>query len=157
MANLKASGAFKVVCDSYVTSDSGTGIVHQAPAFGEDDYRVGLANGIFKKGQEPQICPVDPSGKFLPVVTDFAGLYVKDADKEIIKKLKADGKFYTSENIVATCALHALWKANALHALLTRRTHQRKSALRAFISESALECVNVRRYLPHATFYIAEL
>lgn len=38
-----------------------------------------------------QICPVDPSGKFLPVVTDFAGMYVKDADKEIIKKLKADG------------------------------------------------------------------
>ena len=55
MAHLKASGAFKVVCDSYVTSDSGTGIVHQAPAFGEDDYRVGLANGIFKKGQEPQV------------------------------------------------------------------------------------------------------
>lgn len=39
------SGAFRVVADSYVTSDSGTGVVHQAPAFGEDDMRVCLANG----------------------------------------------------------------------------------------------------------------
>ena len=41
----KAKGSFKVCTDTYVTADSGTGIVHQAPAFGEDDYRVSLANG----------------------------------------------------------------------------------------------------------------
>ena len=44
-AELKAAGAFRVCGDAYVTSDSGTGIVHQAPAFGEDDYRVCLAHG----------------------------------------------------------------------------------------------------------------
>ena len=43
--SLKAQGAFKVVCDGYVTATGGTGVVHQAPAFGEDDYRVALANG----------------------------------------------------------------------------------------------------------------
>eukprot|EP00116_Pleurobrachia_bachei_P002236 sb/3462498/ len=84
--------AFKVCLDGYVTSDSGTGIVHQAPAFGEDDYRVCLANGVFKKGQEPAICPIDASGKFTPVVSDFAGQYVKDADKQIIKHLKGTGR-----------------------------------------------------------------
>ncbi len=41
----KQKGSFKVCADTYVTADSGTGIVHQAPAFGEDDYRVSLANG----------------------------------------------------------------------------------------------------------------
>ncbi len=46
-ADLKQSGAFRVVADGYVTADSGTGVVHCAPAFGEDDYRVCLANGMF--------------------------------------------------------------------------------------------------------------
>ena len=48
----KSSGSFRVVSDSYVTNDSGTGIVHQAPAFGEDDYRVCIKHGIIKKGEE---------------------------------------------------------------------------------------------------------
>ena len=43
--HLKGKGAFRVVCDGYVTATGGTGVVHQAPAFGEDDYRVALANG----------------------------------------------------------------------------------------------------------------
>ena len=41
--------AFKVVADNYVSDDSGTGVVHCAPAFGEDDYRVCLANGVIQK------------------------------------------------------------------------------------------------------------
>ena len=44
-AHLKASGAFRVVGDGYVTATGGTGVVHQAPAFGEDDNRVCLAQG----------------------------------------------------------------------------------------------------------------
>ena len=91
--------AFKVCLDGYVTSDSGTGVVHQAPAFGEDDYRVCLANGVFKKGQEPTICPVDASGKFTATVTDFAGQYVKDADKHIIKHLKGTGRMVHASTI----------------------------------------------------------
>ena len=74
--------------DAYVTDDSGTGIVHQAPAFGEDDYRVCLAHGVIKKGGAVP-CPVDDDGCFTPAVVDFAGKHVKEADKEIIAKVKS--------------------------------------------------------------------
>lgn len=68
--------AWRVVSDTYVTDDSGTGVVHQAPAFGEDDYRVCIASGVVAKGVSVP-CPVDAAGRFLPEVTDFAGEYVK--------------------------------------------------------------------------------
>ncbi|CAD5123301.1 DgyrCDS11658 [Dimorphilus gyrociliatus] len=83
----EAKGAFKVLCDRYVTDTSGTGIVQQAPYFGEDDYQVNLRYGIIDKDQEP-ICPVDDSGKFTAAVSDFKGMYVKDADKGILKMIK---------------------------------------------------------------------
>jgi isoleucyl-tRNA synthetase len=83
--------AFKVLLDNYVTEESGTGIVHQAPYFGEDDYRVCLANGVIKRDQEI-VCPLDASGKFTQEVTDFQGQYVKDADKNIIAMLKQKGR-----------------------------------------------------------------
>ncbi|CAG8768386.1 5255_t:CDS:2, partial [Acaulospora colombiana] len=67
---------FIVVNDTYVTDDSGTGIVHQAPAFGEDDYRVCIANNIISEdGYLP--CPVDEQGRFTNEVPDFAGIHVK--------------------------------------------------------------------------------
>ena len=44
-ARFKATGAFRVLCDTYVRADSGTGVVHNAPAFGEDDYRIGIQHG----------------------------------------------------------------------------------------------------------------
>ena len=53
-ARFKASGAFRVVCDEYVTASGGTGVVHQAPAFGEDDYRVAIANGAPMIGSRVQ-------------------------------------------------------------------------------------------------------
>lgn len=62
--------------DTYVTSESGTGVVHQAPGFGEDDFRVCMGYGIFKKG-DSVVCPVDASGLFTAEVTDFSGQYVK--------------------------------------------------------------------------------
>ncbi|MDC1529255.1 isoleucine--tRNA ligase [Gammaproteobacteria bacterium] len=89
---LEAEGAFVVVADNYVTTEAGTGIVHQAPAFGEDDFRVLKANGI-----AALVCPVDLEGKFTEEVTDFVGIYVKDADKDIIRKLKEEGKLYIQE------------------------------------------------------------
>uniref|UniRef100_A0A1L8DRS7 Isoleucine--tRNA ligase, cytoplasmic n=1 Tax=Nyssomyia neivai TaxID=330878 RepID=A0A1L8DRS7_9DIPT len=85
--------AFKVLVDDYVTEESGTGVVHQAPYFGEDDYRVCLANGIITRDQEI-ICPVDASGRFTNEVRDFQGQYVKDADKNIIALLKKMGRLY---------------------------------------------------------------
>ena len=87
-------GAFVVVSDDYVTTESGTGLVHQAPAFGEDDNRVLKANGI-----EALVCPVTLSGEFTDEVPDFAGQHVKEADKGIIAKLKSEGSLYRQEVI----------------------------------------------------------
>lgn len=92
-------GAFVVVADNYVTDDSGTGIVHQAPAFGEDDFRVCMANGVIRIG-EPVPCPVDLSGRFEAPVADFEGSYVKDADKDIIAKIKEMGRLVDHSNLM---------------------------------------------------------
>jgi isoleucyl-tRNA synthetase len=78
--------AFKVVGAEYVSTATGTGIVHQAPAFGEDDYLVGKAEGL------PMIMPVTLQGTFTKAVPDFAGVHVKEADKGIVHMLKEQGK-----------------------------------------------------------------
>ena len=64
--------AFRVISDNYVTEEGGTGIVHQAPAFGEDDYRVCLLHGIVSKGEDLP-CPVDANGRFTKDVPEFKG------------------------------------------------------------------------------------
>ncbi|EQC46743.1 isoleucine--tRNA ligase [Bacteriovorax sp. BSW11_IV] len=92
---LKAEGAFQILNDEYVTTDNGTGIVHLAPAFGEDDNRVMKAAGI-----SAEVCPLDDAGKFTKEVTTYVGQYVKDADKNIIKDLKDNGKMYDQNTIV---------------------------------------------------------
>ncbi|XP_070500777.1 isoleucine--tRNA ligase, cytoplasmic [Chironomus tepperi] len=87
--------AFRVLCDNYVTEGSGSGIVHQAPYFGEDDYRVCLNHNVIKRDQEI-ICPLDANGRFTKEVPDFEGQYVKDADKNIMKVLKEKGRLVRS-------------------------------------------------------------
>lgn len=89
---VKDQKAYYVVCDSYVTLTDGTGIVHCAPAFGEDDARVGKDNNL------PFVQLVNEEGKFLKEVTDWAGVFVKDADEDIIKKLKQENKLLKAEN-----------------------------------------------------------
>lgn len=93
----KERNAFRVVCDDYVTNDSGTGAVHQSPYFGEDDFRICLSYGIISKDMEP-VCPVDDAGRFTDEVVDFKGLYVKDADKLIIKHLKTLDRLVAQSN-----------------------------------------------------------
>lgn len=89
---LEKDGYFVMLNDEYVTTTDGTGIVHQAPGFGEDDNRVMKAAGLTEV-----IVPLDLSSKFTPEVKDFAGMYIKDADKDIIKNLKERGQlFYQS-------------------------------------------------------------
>jgi len=85
----REKGAFVILADDYVTTESGTGIVHQAPAFGEDDKRIMEAAGI-----EAFACPVDLHGIFSSEVGEFSGMYVKDADKGIIKALKDSSALY---------------------------------------------------------------
>ncbi|EFN83482.1 isoleucine--tRNA ligase, cytoplasmic [Harpegnathos saltator] len=91
----RKKGAFRVLNDTYVTAETGTGIVHQAPYFGEDDFRCCLEAGIITRDQEA-VCPVDSCGLFVEPVHDFLGKYVKDADKEIIKYLQAKKKLVVS-------------------------------------------------------------
>ena len=86
-------GGFSILEDDYVTPENGTGIVHQAPAFGEDDYRIFQKAGI----DVPPICPIDMSGKFTSAVEDFSGIYVKDADKEITKAIRDKGLLFKQE------------------------------------------------------------
>ncbi|CBQ72357.1 probable ILS1-isoleucyl-tRNA synthetase [Sporisorium reilianum SRZ2] len=83
--------AFRVLSDTYVTSDAGTGIVHQAPAFGDDDHRVAIAHGVISRDETPPN-PVDGSGRYTNEVPDYEGVHVKDADKAIQKDLKARGR-----------------------------------------------------------------
>jgi isoleucyl-tRNA synthetase len=83
--------AFYVTLGDFVTTEDGTGIVHIAPAFGEDDYQVMLKYDL------PVIQPVDASGKFTEQVTDFKGRFVKETDDDIIAKLKSEGKLYKKE------------------------------------------------------------
>lgn len=74
--------AYYIIADNYVTMDDGTGIVHIAPAFGEDDSRVCKENGL------PFICHVNTQGKFVPETGEWSGLFVKDTDKLVIRDLK---------------------------------------------------------------------
>ena len=90
--------AFRVLTDKYVTSDSGTGIVHQAPAFGEDDFRVCISAGVVT-GENDLPMPIDASAKFLPIIKEYAGLNVKEADKPIQKDLKVKGRLIRQTQI----------------------------------------------------------
>lgn len=74
---------FQVTAAPFVSTEDGTGIVHIAPAFGEDDFQVGAAL------QFPIICPVDDEGKFTDEVPDWKGMLIFDADEPIIREIKA--------------------------------------------------------------------
>lgn len=74
--------AHYIISDNYVTMDDGTGIVHIAPAFGEDDSRVCKENDL------PFICHVNTQGNFIDECGEWAGIFVKDADKLVIRDLK---------------------------------------------------------------------
>ena len=83
--------AFYVTTADFVSIEEGTGIVHIAPAFGEDDYNVCRREGV------PLIKPVNEEGKFTDTL--WKGMFVKDADKYIIKWLKKEGKLYKKETV----------------------------------------------------------
>ncbi len=74
--------AFRILTDDFVDTGEGTGVVHTAPGFGEDDQRIGEANGI------SLVVPVNDEGRFTDEVSDFAGQNVFDANAEVIRWLK---------------------------------------------------------------------
>lgn len=94
-SHLEKDGYFVVLNDEYVTTGDGTGIVHQAPGFGEDDNRV------MKENKLPEVVvPLNLSAQFTEEVSDFKGLFIKDADKEIIKNLKDRGQLFLQSTLV---------------------------------------------------------
>ncbi|KAF9568003.1 hypothetical protein CPC08DRAFT_813816 [Agrocybe pediades] len=90
--------AFRVLVDTYVTDADGTGIVHQAPAFGEDDHRIAIAHGVLRPDEMPP-CPIDDKGHFTKEVPDFEGLHVKAADSPIQKYLKAKNRLIVQSTL----------------------------------------------------------
>ena len=77
-----------VVLANYVTTEDGTGLVHQAPAFGADDLAVCRSYGL------PVVNPIAPDGHFLADVPVVGGVFFKEADKPLVKELKASGALY---------------------------------------------------------------
>ena len=77
--------AFRIIAGDFVTTEDGTGVVHLAPGFGEDDQRVCSENGI------GLVVPVDSRGLFTSEVPDFEGMLVFDANPQIIRELKSRG------------------------------------------------------------------
>lgn len=86
-------GAFRLFNADYVSTEDGTGIVHIAPAFGEDDSKVFAGSGV------PFVEPIDAECKFTKEVSDYTGRFVKDCDKDIMDCLKKEGKLVKRETI----------------------------------------------------------
>lgn len=87
-------GAFRMLVDPFVSIEDGTGIVHLAPAYGEDDYRVCREEGI------ELVDPLDDECRFLEPVSEYKGQFCKDADKAIIRRLKDEGKLVRHSTLV---------------------------------------------------------
>ncbi len=85
--------AFRILVGGFVTVEDGTGIVHMAPGFGEDDQKLCDANGI------PTIAPVDAQGRFDNRVPDYAGRHVFDTNRDIIRRLREEGKLVRHDTI----------------------------------------------------------
>ncbi|PJD97966.1 MAG: isoleucine--tRNA ligase [Parachlamydia sp.] len=86
-------GAFRVIEESSISTEEGTGLVHCAPAFGEVDFYAAKKAGI------DLVCPVSKNGLFTEEIPEYTGQFVKDADKDIIRRLKGEGRVFHQ----ATC------------------------------------------------------
>ena len=91
---LDQPGAFRVLAGEFVTTLEGTGVVHMAPGFGEDDQRTCEAAGI------AVVCPVDDRGRFTDEVPDYRGVQVFDANQPIIRDLRARGSLVRHDSFV---------------------------------------------------------
>jgi isoleucyl-tRNA synthetase len=93
----KEMGCFRVIAADFVEEGTGTGLVHIAPGFGEDDFKACCKAGIIKPDSPP--CPVNDNGIFTDPVTEYKGMYIKKADPLIKEKLKKDGRLIVSSTI----------------------------------------------------------
>ncbi len=93
-ADRRDQGAFRVVAADFVSTEEGTGIVHIAPGFGEDDHLLGRREGI------PVVCPLDEDCCFTHEVGDYQGQFVKEADSPIIRRLRQSGQLFAEGSLV---------------------------------------------------------
>lgn len=103
---LSAENAYRVVAGSHVTADDGTGIVHIAPAFGEDDLRVGREEHL------PILDTVDEEGKLIAACGPFGGLFIKKADPKVIEDLREQNLLFRAETL--THSVPICWRCNAV-------------------------------------------
>ena len=94
-AKFAEQGAFRVLNDDFVSTEDGTGLVHMAPAYGEDDFRICKAAGINVIAD-----PLDASCNFTAELPEYAGRFCKDCDKDLIRRLKQEGKLVHQSTIV---------------------------------------------------------
>jgi len=93
-SELGKDGAFRVVAADFVSTEDGTGIVHIAPGFGEDDYQLGQREGL------PIVCPIDEDCAFTAEIPDYQGQFVKDTDTPVIRRLRASGQLFAESSYV---------------------------------------------------------
>ncbi|ANQ09717.1 Isoleucine--tRNA ligase [Plasmodium coatneyi] len=92
--------AYKILADDFVTDDAGTGIVHCAPTYGEDDFRVCKNNGVIDPEKSIFIDPIDANGYFTSEVEMVQNLFIKEADNVIKKYLKNENRLLSNNTIV---------------------------------------------------------
>ncbi len=102
---MRNDGAFRVVPADFVSTEDGTGIVHTAPGFGEDDHQLGKKEGL------PVFCPIDEDCAFTDEVPDYQGQFVKDVDKTVVRRLRDEGTLFDAGTI--THAYPFCWRCES--------------------------------------------
>lgn len=92
-SQLADEGAFRIVGADFVSTDDGSGIVHIAPGFGEDDFQLGQREGL------PTVCPIDEDCRFTAEITDYVGQFVKDVDTPVLRHLRGTGQLFNEGSI----------------------------------------------------------
>lgn len=92
------SDCFQVIMATYVDADEGTGLVHQATAFGQEDYDAAKASGFISSNRLPP-CPVTEKGEFTTEISEYAGLHVKIEDKAILRDLRSSGRLLVESQV----------------------------------------------------------
>ncbi|MEI2624277.1 MAG: hypothetical protein V9G23_10570 [Giesbergeria sp.] len=115
--------AYFVVLGDFVTTEDGSGLVHMAPAFGQEDMQMA------KEYDLPVLMTVQPDGTFIPEITPWRGIFVKDADPQIIKDLDSARTAVPSRDIYPhlSILLALSYSAFVLRARLVVHPHQRAS------------------------------
>ncbi|MFW9923678.1 MAG: isoleucine--tRNA ligase [Candidatus Thorarchaeota archaeon] len=136
---------FRVVTGDFVSTEEGTGIVHTAPAFGPDDYELALKKDL------PFLQPVNVNGTFKEEITPWAGMFIKDADKHIIRYLRDENRLITEKREIHTSGF--CWRCKTPTMYYAREAWLiRMSTLREKILETNEQINWIPSHLKHGRF-----